>query len=397
MKPLVRSAFPGWNVADLAAPAVLAQKSHRTISAHYWATLLLGATLVPALRIAGLPLRFTWAAYFGDYWVFLLGESIFGGIILFLVGAPFADSIGPLIRRYRRQKLRFTFILPMVPILMLTLGIRVGLLVTGATVVALEVKDRVEENHLSWSKLASDIFWPAAYLFVGGVITFAYNDVIASLRYDGSAEFVLKRWDAILLGGHSVSSLAHAFIRRWPGAVSWLQFMYFGMFAQTGGYLSILALTEGRRRAMQYVGTILMAFYIALAFFYLWPATGPYASCVGHFSIVPNGAVTYHLQQYVLLTLERFRAGPSLTAIGEDYYIALPSMHLVQTLIALWFLRRHKRMLIAMIVFDLLLVPAILLLEQHYLVDLIAALPVAALAVAISGRDEPTFAAPIGL
>jgi hypothetical protein len=92
-----------------------------------------------------------------------------------------------------------------------------------------------------------------------------------------------------------------------------------------------------------------------------------------------------------VLTLDRIRLGPSLSAIGEDYFIALPSMHLVQTLIALWFLRSRKRMLIAMIVFDVFLVPAILVLEQHYLVDLIAAVPVAALAIAISGRDARIF------
>ena len=65
-------------------------------------------------------------------------------------------------------------------------------------------------------------------------------------------------------------------------------------------------------------------------------------------------------------------------------------MHFGQTLIALWFLRRWKRLLILMIAFDVLLVPAILLLEMHYLVDLIAAVPVAALAIAISGRDTYT-------
>jgi hypothetical protein len=169
-----------------------------------------------------------------------------------------------------------------------------------------------------------------------------------------------------------------------------MELIYFGMFAQTGGCLAILALTEGRRRALQYVGTILVAFYIALAFFYLWPATGPYASCANHFSVVADGPVIYHLQRLVLVTLERFRSGPPLSAIGLDYDIALPSMHFVQTLIALWFLRRWKRLLILMIAFDVLLVPAILLLEMHYLVDLIAAVPVAALAIAISGRDTYT-------
>jgi hypothetical protein len=62
-------------------------------------------------------------------------------------------------------------------------------------------------------------------------------------------------------------------------------------------------------------------------------------------------------------------------------------MHFAQALISLWFLRRWKRLLILLIIFDALLVPSILLLENHYLVDLITAVPVAGLAIAISGRD----------
>ena len=62
-------------------------------------------------------------------------------------------------------------------------------------------------------------------------------------------------------------------------------------------------------------------------------------------------------------------------------------MHIVQPLIVLWFFRARKGLLILLIAFDVLLVPAILLLEEHYLVDLIAAVPVAALAIAICGRQ----------
>jgi hypothetical protein len=54
-----------------------------------------------------------------------------------------------------------------------------------------------------------------------------------------------------------------------------------------------------------------------------------------------------------------------------------------------WFLRRWKRLLTFMIVHDALLVSPILLLENQYLVDLIAAVPVAVLAIAINGRNTP--------
>jgi hypothetical protein len=251
----------------------------------------------------------------------------------------------------------------------------------------LEIKERAEENHIGLLNIAADIFWPTIYLFVAAIVISSYNEAIAAMRYNGAAELTLKHWDSVLLGGHSVSDFAHAFVGKWPGSIRWMEFVYFGTFAQTGGCIALLALAEGRPRAMQYVGTILFAFYFALVCFYLWPATGPYASCITHFSDVPNGSIIYPLQQFVVTALERFRSGAPIGAIGPEYYIALPSMHFAQALISLWFLRRWKRLLILLIIFDALLVPSILLLENHYLVDLITAVPVAGLAIAISGRD----------
>jgi len=374
-------------VAELAAPAILGRKKRQSISAHYWVTLLMAAALAPILHVVGLPLRFAWTEFFRVYWGFLVAEAVIGGIILYVAGAPLADSIGPLVRRYSRQKLRFVFILPLIPVLVLTLGVRVGLIVSIATIVMLEIKDRAEENQVSLLKIAADIFWPTLYLFVAAIVISSYNDVIAATRYNGVAELTLKHWDSVLLSGNSVSDLAHRFVGRWPGTIPWMEFIYFGTFAQTGGSIALLALTEGRPRAMQYVGTILFAFNFALVCFYLWPATGPYASCITHFSSVPSGSIIYSLQRFVVTELERFRAGAPLGVIGPEYYIALPSMHFAQALISLWFLRRWKRLLILIIIFDALLVPSILLLENHYLVDLIAAVPVAALAIAINGRD----------
>jgi hypothetical protein len=59
-------------------------------------------------------------------------------------------------------------------------------------------------------------------------------------------------------------------------------------------------------------------------------------------------------------------------------------MHIVQPIIVLWFLRRWPRLVVALIAYDALLVGAILMLEMHYVIDIVAALPVAALAIAIT-------------
>jgi hypothetical protein len=59
-------------------------------------------------------------------------------------------------------------------------------------------------------------------------------------------------------------------------------------------------------------------------------------------------------------------------------------MHITQPLIVMWFLRRWKRILVVLAAYDVLLVIAIILLEWHYFVDILAAVPVAGIAIAIT-------------
>ena len=49
-----------------------------------------------------------------------------------------------------------------------------------------------------------------------------------------------------------------------------------------------------------------------------------------------------------------------ITRISTDYFITFPCMHIVQPIIVLWFLRRWRRMFVALAVYDLLLMTAIL-------------------------------------
>jgi len=75
------------------------------------------------------------------------------------------------------------------------------------------------------------------------------------------------------------------------------------------------------------------------------------------------------------------RSHQHLSTAGVHYYIAFPCMHLAQPIIMFWYLREWKRLAALLLVFDLALIPSILLLEQHYLVDLIGAVVVALAAI----------------
>jgi hypothetical protein len=268
-------------------------------------------------------------------------------------------------------------------------GLAFGFLLFVDAIAVLECIDRATERRSSISEVCFDVFVPAAYLFVAFILIFAYNDIIALRRYDGSWEYILNRADAFMLGGHTISPLAHTVLSKWPQTIPWLQTIYFAMFTQVGAAIAILAWRDGRSMALKFVGTVVSAYYIGIFVFYLMPTTGPYAICATHFSLLPSGITVYDVQRVFLESLNRLRTSQTKDFIGRDYFIGMPSMHVVQPLIVLWFLRRWKRMVIVLVAFDLVMLPAILLLEQHYVVDLLAAVPVAAAAIALIRRDLP--------
>jgi hypothetical protein len=373
----------------MATWALPGRKPFGTVSIHCGATILLTVALVPILRSVGLPLRFTWTDYLISYWLVLPVQSVFAACLLYVAAFPCEETLAPVFQRIGKQKVRLLFLVPVFALLVRLTGLVFGFVLFVDAIAMLEFLERSRERRKSSARVCFDILIPAAYLFIAHILIFAYNDVIALQRYDGSWELVLNRVDAFVLGGHTISPLAHAALSRWPQSIPWLQIVYFAMFPQVGAAIAILALRDGRSMALKFVGTIVTAYYISLFIFFWLPTTGPYAICRDHFSFLPaaSGAV-YETQKNLINSLSELRLLRVKNFIGMDYFIGFPSMHIVQSLVVLWFLRRWKPMVIALVAFDLLLVPAILLLEQHYLVDLVAALPVAALAIAITTRER---------
>ena len=351
---------------------------------HIVASVCLAAALLPLLYRVGLPIQFAWGIYFRTYWIGLTLQSINLCALLCVIGMPFEQILGPLCDRFRGEKLRILIIVPLVAELVLLFGIMTGVMLTVVAIVLLELVERDREGRLSLGRTFLDVMLPATYLFVGFIIVFGYNDVIAALRFNGDGDLFLNQIDLWLMRGMSISSFSHwALAHLSSRALPWTSFIYFGMFPQVGACLILLVLCDGKSRALRFVGTILTAYYISLICFFLIPATGPYFLSHSYLSHLPSNVSVYRSQQTLASLLARLplRHGPPI--IGTDYFIAFPCMHLVQPLAVLWYLRRWKRMLIALAAYDCVLIPCILLLEQHYLVDLIGAVAVTALAIAL--------------
>lgn len=381
------------SVSSTTSPAAAPTKGHGVFerlcgSFHSFATVALAVALVPAFKAAGLPLRFDWSLYFKRYWISLALESIFAAALLYVISFPIKDTLGRLWARCRRQKMLIPLLVTPAILLIAFNGFWAGLAAAVDGIVLIEWFTRSGSSAPRSRPAASlsAVALPALYFFVGFILVLAYNDVIAALRFDGSYDLILNRLDSQLILGTTVTALAHRALAHLPAnAASWFEWIYVLTFPQIGACMIILALRCGRRRALRFVATVLTAYYIALALFFLLPATGPYYTCQTHFFPFPNSPWFYNGQRPLL---DAFRAQQRPSLIGLDYFIAFPCMHLTQPIIVLWYLRRWKRMVATLVAFDLLLIPAILLLEQHYVIDLLGGAAVAILALCMV-RDRP--------
>lgn len=348
---------------------------------HFWISAILLLALVPALRSQHLPPKFDWMTLGIAYWLILAAQSIFLAAILCVIGLPRKRK--ELVDRFREKPL---LALPSVLFFVLLAWSTTWLKALVLTVDAVAVLEFVRREKPKLRRAVASVFIPAAYLFFGFLMVLAYNYAIVSARGNFATDPALAAIDRFLLAGHSVSELSHWAVAIFPlWCFRGLEFIYFGMFPQIGAALILVALSEGKSRGLQFIGTILTSYYLALIIFFIWPAQGPYTLCPEHFSRFPITLQSYNIQKTLIPhALSLFRHEP-IPRISTDYFIAFPCMHIVQPLIVIWFLRRWKAMVIALAIYDLFLVTAILLLEMHYVIDILAGILVAGIAISISG------------
>ena len=355
------------------------------LEVHWLATLVAALGLVPAFLLLHLPFRFAWGHFFSTYWISLTLQSVPVAVVLYLVGFPRPQTLRPLWEHYRAQKPRIVFLALFVTLMAWEFSPVTAAILIVVTVALLEVVDRAKGDFRILLKWATEIAVPAAYLFVGLVLVFSYNDVIAAVTYTGACDRAFLKMDSVILLGRSVSGISHIALARFGLPVFTVsEFVYYRMFAQIGAGLAITALSLGKREALRYVGTMLTAYYFALIIFSIWPSMGPFFTCPVHFSEFPHSLMTYAAQSNFLAKARLLWNHGGIDQIGTDFYVAFPCMHIAQPLVVLWFLRRWKRMMLCLVIYDVLLIPSILLLEWHYVVDLIGGVAVAALAIAVN-------------
>jgi hypothetical protein len=302
-------------------------------------------------------------------------QSILWAGLLYQFGVPGAFS--ELQENWKRL-----IIACLIPAILLSLfGVRTAGLVSTVGLVVLEFYYRGGR----WGLLAGTLL-PWLYLAAGIQIAFIYNSAIVSVRRFDLYDPFFLRLDA--MAGISVPRISHAAAAFYAPAEA----IYYAIGGVMGAALLFLCLDGDRRAAFQMAGAIVTAYYISLLIFFVWPSHGPYALVATAF---PPGMTTDAVQKasYFNASVLYHHRGWMPPALG--YFVAFPSMHVVQPFIAGWFLRRWRR--VSLIVFGYcgLLVPAIVILQWHYFVDIIAGLMIAALAILLVCGAESAWRSPV--
>lgn len=341
--------------------------------------------LLPALAYLHLPIAWPWRFVLG----FSKGvaiQSVCAAAVLYVVQHPAElRSIG---RRYREPR-RLLLLAAVCGAVVWRSGLHLPMLVKLVdAVVALELAQRWREGRLDLKRTGWAVLPAGLYFIAGFVLVFTYNEVIVSRRFFGAEDDALNRLD-LRLFGTTVSAVAHrAAALLGAGWFDVIEALYYGMFAQLGATILICGLGQGPRHAIRFVGALMLAQALALTIFYLWPSQGPYYTCPGHFDRWPFHSDTVGWQKESLAAAQRLWEHHPRPTIELLYFVSFPCMHIAQPLISLWFLRRYRRMVAVLAVYDLLLIPAILLLEWHYFLDMFGGIAVAAAVWAVNRPSD---------
>lgn len=350
---------------------------------HLLPTAILLVLLVPALRRVGFPLVWDWGALLASFaWLAL--QSIAVAAVFYTIQYP--REVWPRLRAHYFQDARRGLLFAAVTaILIVAGGLKFAPIAIVDCIAILEMLQR-DRSAESLKDSLQALLPAAAYLFVGLVLAFTYTNVIVRLRFFAAYDPVFNRFDARFFGT-TVTVLTERVAALVPEAFfRGLNFVYYGMFAQIGAAVVLSGLSGGAKRSIQFVGTTVLAYYLALVLFYLFPSHGPYYFATDHLARLYNDITAFRTQKIFLQDAWYLWQQKPVRSIPMGFYVAFPCMHIAQPLIVMWFLRRWRRIVLVLAVYDVLLTGAIVLLRWHYFADLLGGVAVAVVVIVLAAR-----------
>lgn len=344
--------------------------------------------VVPLYRWAHLPIEINLFSMATGYWGATTVSAAFFSIMYALVVFPTDLTFMPFLRRIKAQKGRIAIILMLALLMYYALGPGLGAMVT---VGALGVGELLERRGSEFRSAIIGILFPAAYLFCGLVLVFTINHAQAALIYAPTNDVLFANLDRLIFHANVAGISIWTLHLLSPGFSRLLELVYYGMFGQLTAALVFTALRGNQKYAVKYVRTLLVCYAIALTVFALCPVKGPYSIGTLHLTSYPRSLPTFWSQEEFLTRAQALFAHhltPDISKVGfNDYFVGFPSLHTALPIIAIWFLRPWKRLArIQLWLYLTLLLPSVVLLGWHFLMDLAGGVAAAFLSIWITER-----------
>ncbi len=328
--------------------------------------------VVPLFHLARLPLRIDIKSMAVAYWGGTLVGASFFAIMYAIIVLPFELTVIPFLRRVQKQKGRIVITLVLVSMMIFLMGWMLGIMVT---ISVLGVSEMLERRAEGFNLALADVFFPALYLFCGLIVVSLFNHALAGIRYAATNDELFSHLDQVVFHAN-VANISHWGTSHLPlWFFRFLEVIYYGMFAQITATLIFVVLRGNQRYGVKYVRTLLVCYAIAVTVFVICPVKGPYSIGMLHLMTYPRSLPTFWAEEGFL---ERVRAlyahnlTPDMVAVSfKDYYVGFPSLHTALPIVGLWFLRPWKKLARPLVFcYVVLLLPSIVLLEWHFLMDI---------------------------
>lgn len=352
-------------------------------------------SVVPLYYWARLPIHIDFFHMATGYWGATSVSAAFFCIVYSLFVFPIDLTFKPFFRRIRAQKSRIVIILMLALLMHYALGPLLGAMVT---IGALGVGELLERRGPAFKSVMIGILVPAAYLFCGLILVFVINHAQASFIYAPTNDLLFSNLDRLIFHANvadiSIWSTNH--LPAW--FLRFLEFIYYGMFGRLAANIVFASLRGNQKYAVKYVRTILVCYAIALTVFALCPVKGPYSIGTLHLMSYPRSLPTFWSQEAFLTKAQALFARhltPEVTLVTfNDYYVGFPSLHTALPIITLWFIRPWKRLArFELLVYLTLLLPSIILLGWHFLLDIAGGVATAFLSIWITESISRAIAA----
>ncbi len=344
--------------------------------------------VIPLFNLAHLPLRIDIRSMAAAYWGGTSVGAAFFAIAYAIIVFPFELTLIPFLRRMQKQKGRIVIVLVLASLMTFLMGWLLGLMVT---VSVLGVSELLERRAEGFNAVSLDVFFPALYLFCGLIVVSLFNHALAGIRYGATYDVLFSRLDQLVFHAN-VANIAHWSMSHFPlGFFRFLEIIYYGMFGQITATLIFIVLRGNQQYGVKYVRTLLVCYAIAITVFTVCPVKGPYSIGTLHLMTYPRALPTFWAEEGFLQRVRALYAhqlAPDMIAVSfKDYFVGFPSLHTALPIVGLWFLRPWKRLARPLVFcYITLLIPSIILLEWHFLMDIAGGIATAFLSIWLVDR-----------